>query len=263
MCRLLAYQGAPVLLEDLVTAPAHSLVHQSRFAAEAKTVTNEDGFGLGWYGEGSSPVVYRDPGPAWSDDTLGGLCARTRSPLFFAHVRASTGTAKVRANCHPFACGHHLFMHNGQIGGYERIRAEIEALIPPALRAARHGATDSEAIFLAALGAGLADDPIGAMRRTLLAIRGLMDEAGIRQALRVSAAFSDGEGLWAYRWACDGRSPSLYYRAGETGIVIASEPTDERRLGWQPVPKNAVLALRPGARPEIAPLFAECSALAA
>src|SRR3712207_7561912 len=51
------------------------------------------------------------------------ICSR----LFFAHVRASTGTSTTRANCHPFAHGRHLFMHNGQIGGYARIKRRLEA----------------------------------------------------------------------------------------------------------------------------------------
>ncbi|MGA4923289.1 hypothetical protein, partial [Bacillus subtilis] len=32
--------------------------------------------------------------------------------MFFAHVRAATGTAVTRQNCHPFACGRWMFMHN-------------------------------------------------------------------------------------------------------------------------------------------------------
>ena len=67
MCRFLAHQGEPILLETLVTAPCHSLIHQSLHAAEGKTETNGDGFGLGWYGERDTPGLYRDVRPAWSD----------------------------------------------------------------------------------------------------------------------------------------------------------------------------------------------------
>ena len=42
-------------------------------------------------------------------------------------------------------------MHNGQIGGYARIRRRLEAMIPDALYEARQGSTDSEALFLLAL----------------------------------------------------------------------------------------------------------------
>jgi predicted glutamine amidotransferase len=241
MCRFLAYHGEPVYLADLVCAPAHSLVHQSLHAAEAKTETNGDGFGLGWYGERAEPGLYREVRPAWSDENLKNLCEQVRARLFFAHVRASTGTATARANCHPFKHGHTLFMHNGQIGGYSRIRRRLEALIPDALYDARGGATDSEAVFLLALANGLADEPIAAMARTLATVRDLMRDADIREPLRFTAVVSDGTGLTAYRWACDGRPPSLYYREGETGLVVVSEPIDGRRDGWREVPRGCTL----------------------
>ena len=36
MCRFLAYRGSPILLEELVSAPTHSLIDQSLHAQEAK-----------------------------------------------------------------------------------------------------------------------------------------------------------------------------------------------------------------------------------
>jgi len=101
-CRFLAYLGEPIRLADLVCAPAHSLIHQSMRADEGKTPTNGDGFGLGWYAERPEPGLYREGRPAWSNENLRSLCEQVRSRLFFAHVRASTGTATTRANCHPF-----------------------------------------------------------------------------------------------------------------------------------------------------------------
>ena len=206
MCRFLAYSGEPVLLSDLVCAPTHSLVHQSLHADEGKTETNGDGFGIGWYGERAEPGVYRDISPAWSDENLVNLCGQVRAKTFFAHVRASTGTATARANCHPFAHGPHLFMHNGQIGGYHRIKRRLEALIPDAFYDGRRGSTDSEAIFLLALANGLADDPVGAMAQTLATVRDLMQAAGIGEPLRFTALLTDGETLTAYRWGL--RRPS-------------------------------------------------------
>jgi predicted glutamine amidotransferase len=63
MCRFLAYRGDPIFLSDLVCAPSHSLVHQSLHAEQAKTGTNGDGFGIGWYGERSEPGLYREVRP--------------------------------------------------------------------------------------------------------------------------------------------------------------------------------------------------------
>jgi predicted glutamine amidotransferase len=246
MCRFLAYRGEPTFLSDLVCAPAHSLVHQSLHAAEAKTETNGDGFGIGWYGERPEPGLYREVRPAWSDENLRSLCDQVRSRLFFAHVRASTGTSTTRANCHPFAHGRYLFMHNGQIGGYSRIKRRLEALIPDALYDGRLGTTDSEAIFLLALAHGLTEDPVAAMARTLKLIRRMMSDAGIEEALRFTAAFTDGESLWAYRWSCDGHPPTLYFRELDGHLLVVSEPIDDKALGWREVPKGCSLVAHAG-----------------
>lgn len=247
MCRFLAYRGEPIFLEELVAAPCHSLVHQSLHATEAKTETNGDGFGVGWYGERPEPGLYRELRPAWSDENLLSICSQVRSHLFFAHVRAATGTATTRANCHPFAHGRFLFMHNGQVGGYTGIRRRIEALIPDDLYATRSGTTDSEAIFLAALAHGLAEDPVAAMARTLRTVKGFMAEAGIEEPLRFTAALTDGDHLWAFRWACDARPPTLYFRETADALVVVSEPIDGQRDGWREVPKGCTLVARRGA----------------
>jgi glutamine amidotransferase len=253
MCRFLAYRGEPIFLTDLVCAPTHSLVHQSLHATEAKTGTNGDGFGIGWYGERPTPGLYREIRPAWSDENLRSLCDQVRSGLFFAHVRASTGTSTTRANCHPFAHGRHLFMHNGQIGGYARIKRRLEAMIPDDLYDARLGTTDSEAIFLLALANGLIENPVAAMARTLKTVRGLMAGADVAEALRFTAAFSDGESLWAYRWACDGKPPTLYFREESGNLLVVSEPIDDRARGWREVPKGCALIARAGG-----PVAIEC-----
>lgn len=130
MCRLLAYSGKPVWLDSLLIEPEASLVSQSMAAREAKTVVNGDGCGLGWYGERGTPGVFRDTRPAWSDANLAALCHQLRSGMFMAHVRSATSGEVSRANCHPFSHGQYLFMHNGQIGGYEQIRRDIDSSFP-------------------------------------------------------------------------------------------------------------------------------------
>ncbi len=161
MCRWIAYRGETVPLEQYVTAPAHSLVVQSLRALELTASTNGDGFGMGWYGDHPEPGLYREVRPAWSDENLRYLCRHIQSHLYFAHVRASTGTPITRPNCHPFACGRWMFMHNGLIGDWSRLRRSVEALIPDELYGSRIGTTDSEAVFLAILGAGGDKDPVG------------------------------------------------------------------------------------------------------
>ncbi len=241
MCRFLAYMGEPIFLADLVCAPAHSLVHQAMHADEGKTPTNGDGFGLGWYAERPEPGLYREIRPAWSDENLRSLCEQVRSRLFFAHVRASTGTATTRANCHPFGHGQHMFMHNGQVGDYHRIKRRIEELIPDDLYGSRLGTGDTEAIFLAALADGLERDPVGAIGRTLERVLALMVAAGSRQPLRFAAAYSDGERLICFRWSSDARPPSLYWRQHQGNVIVVSEPVDARPEEWRAIAPNHVL----------------------
>jgi len=253
MCRFLAYRGEPILLETLVATPCHSLIHQSLHASEAKTETNGDGFGIGWYGERDTPGLFRDLRPAWSDENLLSLVTQVRARAFFAHVRAATGTATTRANCHPFASGRFLFMHNGQVGGWPAVRRPIEAMIPDALYTERGGTTDSEAIFLAALANGLEADPVGAMAAILARVKGAMRAAGVAAPLRFTASLTDGASLWAFRWACDAQPPSLYWQERAEGLVVVSEPIDDQRDGWREVPRGCVLVAEAGRAP-----FVEC-----
>ncbi len=244
MCRFLAYRGDPVLIETLVAAPAHSLIHQSLHATESKTETNGDGFGIGWYGERPHPGLYREVHPAWSDENLRSLCAQVRAGMFFAHVRAATGTATTRANCHPFTAGKWLFMHNGQIGGWGAVRRRVEQAIPDELYHMRAGSTDSEAILLCALAMGLENDPPLAISRTLSMIWGLMQQVGTTDPLRFTASLTDGQNIWAFRWSSDARPPTLYWREDDQGLVIVSEPIDERRAAWHAVaPSGCLVAL--------------------
>jgi glutamine amidotransferase len=251
MCRFLAYHGEPIMIETLVASPSHSLIKQSQHAAESKSETNGDGFGVGWYGERAEPGLYRELRPAWSDENLWSICSQVRSPLFFAHVRAATGTSTTRANCHPFTLGRSMFMHNGQIGGYRAIRRRVEALVPDALYPERAGTTDTEAIFLAAAARGLDTDPVGAVSETLGLVLEEMRRAGVKAPLRFTAALTDGHGICAFRWSSDAAPPTLYYRQDATGLVVVSEPIDDRREDWLAVPAGHALIAAHGTTPEL------------
>src|SRR3978361_2323786 len=167
MCRWIAYRGLTTALENYVTQPENSLTAQSRAALDTTTSPNGDRLGLGWYGVHPEPGLYHETRPAWSDENLRYLCRHLHSKLFFAHVRAATGTAVTRQNCHPFANGHWMFMHNGFVGSWNRLRRKVESLIPDTLSPSRTGTTDSEAMFLAMMGAGLPTNPLGAVETIL------------------------------------------------------------------------------------------------
>ncbi|MFN3546690.1 MAG: class II glutamine amidotransferase [Mesorhizobium sp.] len=241
MCRWAAYLGEEVYLEDIVTAPCHSLIAQSHSAQEAKTATNGDGFGLAWYGERPEPGLYRDILPAWSDPNLKSLCRQIRSGLFLAHVRAATDGATSRANCHPFVHGRWSFMHNGHIGEFDRLRRQLEGGLSDSAYEALQGTTDSELFFLLMVEAGLDADPLGATRRAVAAVAKAALKAGMDPLIRLTAAFSDGERLHAVRYATDDQAPTLYTapfgRGG--GRCLVSEPFDRACAEWQAIPPGS------------------------
>lgn len=238
MCRWMAYLGNPVYLESLLFEPEHSLIHQSLSARKSEVTVNADGFGIGWYDERREPGLYHEILPAWSDCNLKSLAHHIRSGLFFAHVRASTGTATSRSNCHPFAYKNYLFMHNGQIGGYEELRWDLDRLLPKSLYSHRRGATDSELIFLLMLANGLEEDMPSAINTTIQQIESLMKEQGISDPFRFTAVVSDGDKLTAIRHASDNKAPSLYFKRFEEHIVIGSEPLELSSEGWNLVPQS-------------------------
>jgi len=262
MCRWLAYSGRPVYLDQLLFKPERSLINQSLRAYKSQVATNGDGFGIGWYAARPEPGLYRDYRPAWNDDNLRSMAEQIQAHLFFAHVRASTGSTTSRANCHPFRHGRWLFMHNGQIGGFDAIARELDFALAPALYRARTGTTDSETFFFLALTLGLEDDPLAALARAAAFVESAMQRSGIVEPLRLTAALTDGERVYAVRYSSDRASPSLFY-GGASGVrdsegqrcvdgdddeslLVVSEPLDRDFGNWTAVPEGYAVVAEPG-----------------
>lgn len=245
MCRWAAYTGSEIFLEDIICRPAHSLIAQSQKAVECKTATNGDGFGVAWYGQRAEPGVFRDVFPAWFDPNLRALAHQVKSHLFLSHVRASTGSATSRNNCHPFAAGRWSFMHNGQVGGFETFRRDADMCIPDALYEYRRGATDSEVLFLLALQEGLDTEPKAALERAVARMEALSRQKGTTPHMRLSVALSDGQRLFAARYSSDHIAPSVYYRWSDCmqGWAVVSEPLEQTEGAWSELPPGAFLTL--------------------
>jgi predicted glutamine amidotransferase len=159
VCRWLAYSGSPVLIKELVLDPKHSLIDQSLHSRLGAETTNGDGFGIGWYGVGETPGTFHSVEPAWNDRNLRDLAAHIRSPLVFAHIRASSGSPVQQTNCHPFRHGRWLWMHNGVLRDFPQVKRELMLALDPSLYQEIEGSTDSETFFYLALTLGLEDDP--------------------------------------------------------------------------------------------------------
>jgi predicted glutamine amidotransferase len=210
MCRWLAYSGSPILLEELLYKPAHSLIDQSMHARLGATTTNGDGFGVGWYTSGTTPGVFRAVGPAWSDRNLRELAGHVASPLFLAHIRASTGTAVQQTNCHPFRHGRWLWVHNGMIRDFAQVKRDLVLAVDPSLYPAIEGSADSEVMFFLALSFGLEHDAPTAVERMVGFVEATADKQGIKEPLQMTIGTSDGERVWAFRYSSEGRSRSLF-----------------------------------------------------
>lgn len=264
MCRWLAYSGSPILLEELLYKPAHSLIDQSRHARLGVETTNGDGFGVGWYGDGDTPGIFHGTGPAWSDRNLRNLAGHIRSPIFLAHIRASTGTPVQESNCHPFRFERWLWMHNGSIAQFRRLKRDLVLAVDPDLYPAIEGSTDSEVMFFLALTFGLRDDPPGAVARMAGFIEATGRTHGVENALQMTLATSDGERIWAFRYSTQRRSRSLFYSTdvrtlrelhpdnenlrlvSDDARLIVSEPLGDLRGAWNEVPESTYGVIQAG-----------------
>jgi predicted glutamine amidotransferase len=256
MCRWLAYSGSPVLLEELLFKPAHSLIDQSLHSRLGATTTNGDGFGIGWYGAEDTPGVFHSVEPAWNDHNLRELAQQLTSPLVFAHIRASTGTAIQQTNCHPFRYGHWLWMHNGVIREFRSVKRDLAFAVDPSLYPLIEGSTDSELFFYLALSMGLEDDAPSAIERAVGFIEATGRAHGIEHPIQMTVATSNGASLWAFRYSSEHESRSLFYSTGvetlraqypdhpvlhtlsDESRLIVSEPLGDLAGVWNEVPES-------------------------
>lgn len=264
MCRWLAYSGEAIPLDELILKPQHSLISQSLTARRSESPTNGDGFGIGWYGNGEIPGVYRETRPAWNDENLRDLANHIQSHLFFAHVRAATGTSIQRTNCHPFRHGRWILVHNGLINGFETIRRELILAVEPRLFNEIRGTTDSELMFYIALSLGLEQEPLSALEKMAGLIEHTGRRHGIEYPVQMTLGLGDGKNLYAVRYSSVGRSRTLFHSKSvlalreldpdnprlrlvpEDARAIVSEPFGEMTEYWVEIPEGSALVVEAG-----------------
>jgi glutamine amidotransferase len=297
MCRFVYYQGPPIYLSALLTEPEHSLIRQSVHAQLREEPLNGDGFGVGWYQDPPEGPIEPDldrrppdggldgdrPGrdvgrfrsitPAWSNQNLEELARVVRSSRILAHVRAaSPGSVVSETNSHPFRAGPLLFMHNGDIGGFRRLRREILDRLSHDSFDGILGSTDSEHFFGLVRDELLAedrgDDPVawmaGAFRRALRTILALRRELAPDHHIHLNVVLTDGRTTLVSRFTTDvpEKSQSLFLIRGAgyecrdgacvmvpedgTGdaVLVSSEPLSGAP-GWRAVEPDTLLLIDP------------------
>jgi predicted glutamine amidotransferase len=265
MCRWLAYSGSPVLIEELLYKPEHSLIDQSRHARLGVETTNGDGFGVGWYEpDTEAPAVFRSIEPAWNDRNLREVASHVRSPLFLSHIRASTGTAVQQTNCHPFRYGKWLWVHNGLVRDFHLVKRDLSLAVDESLYPYIEGSADSETLFYLALTFGLEDDPPAAVERMVGFVEDVGRRRGIEHPIQMTIGTSDGKSLWAFRYSSEHDSRTLFYStdmrtvremhperprlqevSDETRIIV-SEPLIDLPGAWNEVPESSYGVVQEG-----------------
>ncbi|WP_243074683.1 class II glutamine amidotransferase [Microbacterium sp. SS28] len=262
MCRWLAYIGEPLQPSTLILETKHSLVAQSLNSPLGFETVNGDGFGVGWYGKdaapGAPPAMFHSIEPAWHDENLRELTQAIESPLFLAHVRAAAGPPIQQTNCHPFRHGRWLFMHNGGLAHFSRVRRDLMLAIDPELFPLVRGTTDSEVLFHLAITYGLEEDPVAGLGRAIREVEAVAARHGVADAVQGTFAVSEGGTLWAFRYSTAHRSRTLFHsvdmttlkemypgmrrlsRFGDRARVVVSEPLTDLPGAFVEVPESTV-----------------------
>lgn len=283
MCRLVAYLGSDILLEDILVKPTNSIIMQSLHARESTIPTNGDGFGLGWYAPSISPkpALFTSINPAWNDRNLLNLTAKIKSPCFFAHVRAASSGGVTTYNCHPFVHGKWMLMHNGSIERFIIVKRHLRHLLEDDIYHWIQGETDSEHLFALFLqfakGRDLSQMNVIStiLRETLYQIQELVHYfAHAKNPSYFNICLTDGKRLFAMRYCTDkNQTPeTLHYSIGShvtvnkghvymeneglsnECVIVTSEKLTNLDAEWQDVPPNHLLLVDEHHQLELQPL---------
>ncbi|KAI0815033.1 nucleophile aminohydrolase [Irpex lacteus] len=282
MCRFVIYKGtSPVQLSHLLTRPCHSIINQafdSRLRLDRRRPINGDGFGVGWYDcdydeeLGAQPCIFTSVTPAWNNVNLVRLAEKIKSPLVFAHVRATTAGTLSLDNCHPFQFGKLMFMHNGGVADFPKIKRRLQSYLPDEVFNMVSGNTDSQwsfALFLSKLpdynAKSFSPDTLRkAMQDTIAHLNEMADEAGITEPSLLNFCVTDGESVVATRyissrheeaaslWFSSGTTFSEYARAVTTrcqrwisGRISSCEPLTFEKADWMEIRTNHMVVITP------------------
>jgi glutamine amidotransferase len=282
MCRLVAYLGHDLLLENVLVKPSNSIVMQSLHARESNVPTNGDGFGLGWYAPriSDTPAIFRSISPAWNDNNLLNLTAKIESPAFFAHVRSASAGGVTQYNCHPFTRGPSMLMHNGDIFGFINIKRHLRRLLDDDIYNWIKGETDSEHLFALFLqlakGRELSNLSTAAdvLVETFQQIIQLQQTYAQTGPSYFNICLTDGQRLIATRYCTDkNETPeSMHYSVGSRfvaknelyhmlhndkehrALLVSSEKLTDVDTDWHNVPANHLMMVDSDLRIQFRPL---------
>ena len=156
MCRVLAYIGPEVPLENLLLKPENSLINQT-LDPEAHPQLQLAGWGFGIWSEHllhpEKPLIYRRPSAAFYDDNVEGVIPGLQASTLLAHVRAADYNAAVvlaDENCHPFSYQGTpwIVAQNGDLPNWKLLQRELLRHCKDTYLQQMRGTTDTEFLYV-------------------------------------------------------------------------------------------------------------------
>jgi len=284
MCRLLAYKGTSIVIDELLFKPKNSLINQSINAKELEEPLNGDGFGLGWYSQeiSNEPATFVSLNPAWSNRNLKNLAPKIKTECLIAHVRAASVGEVSEANCHPFQYKELLMAHNGGIENFSFIKRAMRSNLTDELYNWIKGQTDSEHIFAFLVNRIINENKsitpesvTEAFEYTFHTVKNQMNTYGIHEEAYLNMVVTNGHFIVATRYVTDPKEEplTLYHSEGtryvvEDGITRMEAPKDDDEAvlivsekltdeaNWTMIPKNHFVIVEPDLNVRIKPIKA-------
>ena len=241
---------------------------------ELQSRRNADGSGIGFFDPAGTPVIDKEPEPAYRSEEFVREAKQGESTTFVAHVRWATTGGRTVQNTHPFAARGRIMAHNGGFGELARLDEQLGSYAGLVL-----GDTDSERYFALItqqtdahggdVGAGItaaarwiaANLPVSSLN-TVVAMPGEL------WALRYPAQHAlhiierpagpgerpaDGPGLQVRSATSSFHVPDL---DTAPSVVVASEELDGES-GWRMLADGELVHVRPDLRVESAVVITE------
>ena len=215
MCRVLAYLGESLPLDDLLYKSDNSLVRQS-FAPQRLRMLNLAGFGVAaWDPSQAYPYTYHTPGMPAFDTNLRALARNVRAGCVLAHVRGVTFSENPLVGTqflHPFLYPkmRAALAHNGDLHRFAEMRPHLQRHLRPEIARVMRTNLDSEwiyALFLSRLDDPTEEHTTGELADALVETLDLLGEVrrlvGIDSVSSVNLFVADGKRIVAARYAFD------------------------------------------------------------
>ncbi|MEJ7635749.1 class II glutamine amidotransferase [Aeromicrobium sp.] len=156
MCRVLAYIGPEIPVENLLLKPENSLINQT-LDPERHPQLQLAGWGFGIWSEHllkpDEPLLYHRPMAAFYDDNVAGIVPSLQTSTLLAHVRAAdynSATVLVDENCHPYSYQGTpwIIAQNGDLPNWKLLQRELLQHCKDGFLKQMRGNTDTEFLYV-------------------------------------------------------------------------------------------------------------------